>query len=209
MQTKRNQKTVQERINTYTNNSKTNDFLTCKYQCSVNDRPYEEQNSCYDNGNNCRYNSNTTFAREEGQCIRKSGSFEFVVAGRTNQTCKNTDELIADFSKCCIRLSSGQSSYNTAGQKVGDHQPGYQTCQTCCTIIIICHTYCYADSEQPGHIIDQCSTCFYQEESNDLSCAADVTALHGARTECITNSHQNTTYRKACNWKHQGFSKFL
>ena len=99
MQTKRNQKTVQERINTYTNNSKTNDFRTYKYQCSVNDRPYEEQNSCYDNGNNCRYNSNTTFAREEGQCIRKSGSFEFVVAGRTNQTCKNTDELIAGIAK--------------------------------------------------------------------------------------------------------------
>ena len=65
MQTKRDQKTVQECIDTYTNCAKSYDALTNCYQCGINDRPYEEQDCGYYDRNNCSYDCYATFSGEE------------------------------------------------------------------------------------------------------------------------------------------------
>ena len=64
MQTKRDQKTVQECIDTYTNCAKSYDALTNCYQSGINDRPYEEQDCGYYDRNNCSYDCYATFSGE-------------------------------------------------------------------------------------------------------------------------------------------------
>ena len=73
-------------------------------QTAEQNRPYEKQDN---RGDNCHYACNDGYAAlaaEEGQPVWKLCSLKLVVAGRTDDTGKNTDKWVCDLAECQSRL---------------------------------------------------------------------------------------------------------
>ncbi len=123
VQTKRNQQTVQESVNTCPNSAKAADTCTNGYQTGIDNRPYKEQNKRYYQRNHCRNNGYASFPREKCQEIRKFRTLKFVIACSADNTGKNTDELVLDLSKSRIRISACNNGDYARCQYIGNYQP--------------------------------------------------------------------------------------
>ncbi len=123
VQTKRNQQTVQECINTGANCTKSADACTQSNQSCINDRPYKEQCQGNYQRDHCRNNGYASFPREKCQEIRKFRTLKFVVACSADNTGKNTDELVLDLSKSRIRISACNNGDYARCQYIGNYQP--------------------------------------------------------------------------------------
>ena len=212
VQTEGNEQTVEESVDTSADNTQADDTGTQSNQSAVNDRPYEEQDGSHDDGNDCGNDCNAALTGEERECVGQLGVLELVVASSTDDTSEDTDELGLDLGESRIdRLNSnaGQRTNDSGLQELGHHQPRYQTGQTGGTIVVLCHTDGNADSEQPGHVVDQRAASLNQEEADDLKGARHVTTLHGGGTERVTDAHQDTADGQTCDGKHQRFAEPL
>ena len=115
VQTEWNKQTVQECINTGSDCAQILNTGSNCYQACVNDRPYKEQNACYDNRSNGCDDCHTSFTGEERQCIRQLCILKFVVTYRTDHTGKDTDKLVLDFAKCHIGFCTCHSGNYATG----------------------------------------------------------------------------------------------
>ena len=58
-------------------------------------------------------------------------------------------------------------------------------------------------------MINQCSACLDQIQTNQRQQTADLTALHGCRTEKIADAHQKAAQRHDCDRQHNRLAEFL
>ena len=142
VQTGRNQQTVKECIDAGADAFHADDAFANSYQSAEDDRPYEQQNNGYENGNQTGYDGNAAFAAEECQPVRKFRVFETVVARRTNDACDDRDKDVLDLierERLDLIVCDGrhQRSNNAGAQQVGHHQPGYQTGQCRGTLTVV------------------------------------------------------------------------
>ena len=207
MQSKRDQQTVQERIDTCANCAQACDAFAQRYQATKDQRPCKQQDCCSDDGNNACDDRNAALAGEEGQPVGQLCSLKLVVAYRADHTCQNTDERVLDLAerKACLCIFSDrrhQGCYNACGKQGCDHQPGSQSRKAACTVVVVRHADADTDREQDRDVINQSAARFYKEETNHLDNTSNFTALHGRRTHQISDAHQNTADRQTCNRKH-------
>ena len=142
VQTGRNQQTVKECIDAGADAVHADDAFANSYQSAEDDRPYEQQNNGYENGNQTGYDGNAALAAEECQPVRKFRIFETVVAARTDDTGDNCDKYVLDLVKCqrfyrIVGDCGHQRGNNAGAQQVGHHQPGYQTGQCRGTLTVV------------------------------------------------------------------------
>ena len=148
------------------------------------------------------------------QPLRKRCVFEAVEAPSSYETRQNTYERVLYFGK-------SQKSSFTRGkhleyrfhvirfQKCRDHKPGGKSRDSRRSIPLISHSYADTHCEKHSDIVDQCSARFYQEHADHRECTGHLAALHGSRTQQITDAHENAAERQAGYRQHDCLSKFL
>ena len=71
--------------------------------------------------------------------------------------------------------------------------------------MVVCQTNRDTDCEQQCHVIDKCAAGFYKEEADKICDTGNLTTLHGSRTQCVSDTHEDSAYRQYCDRQHQGF----
>ena len=206
VQANRDQQSVEEAVDTSADRTQADDCLAECNKCIVNNRPYKEEDQANYYANQCRHNSYRTLAAKEGQCLRKFRVLKTIVAKCTNNAADDADELVVCLGESSICFRPSQNCDDAGIQNLLDHQPGNQAGQRGCTFVIVAETNRNTDREQNGHVVNDRSTDFHQEESDDIRITKTG---HNVGIDHVTNSHQDTCYRQAGNWKHQSFSKLL
>ena len=146
--------------------------------------------------------------------LRKRCVFEAVEAPSSYETRQNTYERVLYFGKShqssLIRGKQLKDRLNVIRlQKHRDHKPGGKSCDRRRSIPLISHSYANAYRKQYRDIVDQRSARFYQEHTDHREYACHLAALHGSRTQQITDAHENAAERQTCHRQHDRFSKFL
>ena len=181
VQTERDQQSVKECIDTCSKNAKALDsFAKCDQRAEY-DRPYEQKNNGYNNGNNACHDGYTAFAAEERQPVRKLCVLELIVAHGSDDTCDDTDERVRDLIECqCSILGKCSDNGNVCCcQQVCHHQPGCKGCKTAGSVVVFRHTHTDTDGKKDRHVVDKGAACFNQIVTDLLSDSGYISALHG------------------------------
>ena len=210
VQTGRNQQTVKECIDAGADALHTDDAFANSYQSAEDDRPYEQQDNGYENGNQTGYDGNAALAAEECQPVRELRVFEAVIAACADDTGDDGDKYVLDLVECqrldLIVCDGRHERGDDAGaQQVGHHQPGNQTGESGCTVSVIGQTDRDTDNEQPSHVVDQRAARLDEQEADVVQRTAGRRAryAHNARGDRIAEAHQNTADRERCYRQHE------
>ena len=142
VQAGRDEQTVKECIDAGADTVHADDAFANSYQSAEDDRPYEQQDNGYRDGNQTGYDGNAALAAEECQPVRELRVFEAVIAACADDTGDDSDKYVLDLVKCqrfyrIIRDCGHQRGNNAGAQQVGHHQPGYQTGQCRGTLAVV------------------------------------------------------------------------
>ena len=142
VQAGRDEQTVKECIDAGADTVHADDAFANSYQRAEDDRPYEQQDNGYRDGNQTGYDGNAALAAEECQPVRELRVFEAVIAACADDTGDDSDKYVLDLVKCqrfyrIIRDCGHQRGNNAGAQQVGHHQPGYQTGQCRGTLAVV------------------------------------------------------------------------
>ena len=173
VKTGRNQQTVQECIDTCAYNAELCNAVAKCNECTEQKRPYEQQNSRYQNGNHACNDGNAALAAEECQPVRKLRVLELVVAQGTDDTGKNSDERVCNLVECkslgcAVSDRRHDGGNNSRRKKCCHHQPGCKSCNSAGSVVLLGHADADTDCEQNRHVIDESSACLHEEQTDQI-----------------------------------------
>ena len=142
VQAGRDEQTVKECIDAGADTVHADDAFANSYQSAEDDRPYEQQDNGYRDGNQTGYDGNAALAAEECQPVRELRVFEAVIAACADDTGDDRDKDVLDLierERLDLIVCDGrhQRGNNAGAQQVGHHQPGYQTGQCRGTLAVV------------------------------------------------------------------------
>ena len=210
VQAGRDEQAVEECVDACADAAHADDGFADRNERAEDDRPDEQQNDGYHDGNQTGYDRNAALAAEECQPVGKLRVLEAVVARRTDDACDDRDKDVLDLIErerldlivCDGRHERGDDA---GAQQIGHHQPGNQTGESGCTVSVIGQTDRDTDNEQPSHVVDQRAARLDEQEADVVQRTAGRRAryAHNARGDRIAEAHQNTADRERCYRQHE------